>query len=121
MTVSQAEPAGADRKKLTYVVAAWSVLMGLTAASWWFGADHQVAGLGIDFSMVAILVLTFAKIYVVGHSFMELHEAAQWLHRTFASWCVILCLTLSVLYLGVDIEAGHAATGVASHDPAAES
>lgn len=112
MTNAATSSAGADRKKLTYVLAAWSVLMVLTAASWWVGADHEVAGLGLDFSMVAILVLTFAKIYVVGHSFMELHEAAPWLHRTFATWCVTLCVTLSLLYLSIDISVSHAAVGL---------
>jgi hypothetical protein len=83
----------------TYALGAWVVLMVLTGATWWIGADHDVAGLGRDISMISILVLTFAKIYVVGHAFMELREAAPWLHRTFIVWCVGLCLTLSIYYL----------------------
>lgn len=82
-----------------YAIGAWVVLMVLTGATWWIGADHDVAGLGRSISMVSILVLTFAKIYVVGHAFMELREAAPWLHRTFLLWCVGLCLTLSTYYL----------------------
>lgn len=48
-----------------------------------------------------ILVLTFAKIDVVGHAFMELHAAVPWLTRTFTMWCVILCLVLSAMYLTI--------------------
>jgi hypothetical protein len=44
---------------------------------------------------------TFAKIYVVGHAFMELREAATWLTRTFSTWCAALCLVLSVMYLTI--------------------
>jgi hypothetical protein len=75
--------------------------MVLTGATWWLGADHQVAGLGRRIAMVSILVLTFAKIYVVGHAFMELRDAASWLTRTFAVWCVGLCLVLSAMYLTI--------------------
>jgi hypothetical protein len=82
-----------------YAVGAWVVLMVLTAATWWIGADHDPAGLGRNIAMVSLLVLTFAKIYVVGHAFMELREAAAWLHRTYIAWCVGLCLTLSIYYL----------------------
>jgi heme/copper-type cytochrome/quinol oxidase subunit 4 len=82
-----------------YAVGAWAVLMALTLASWWLGADHGPAGLGLDVTMVSILVLTFAKIAVVGHSFMELRESARWLTRTFFGWCVGMCLVLSVMYL----------------------
>jgi hypothetical protein len=82
-----------------YTIGAWVLLMILTGATWWIGADHDPAGLGRDISMVSLLVLTFAKIYVVGHTFMELREAAPWLHRTFIAWCVGLCVVLSVYYL----------------------
>jgi hypothetical protein len=86
-------------KHTTYVWGAWLVLMALTAASWWAGADHSTAGHGRDVLMVSILVLTFAKIYVVGYAFMELREAALWLARTFAAWCVGLCAAMSGMYL----------------------
>jgi hypothetical protein len=51
--------------------------------------------------MITILVLTFGKIAVVGHSFMELREAAPWLARTFFGWCLVMCVTLSAMYLAV--------------------
>jgi hypothetical protein len=88
-------------KNTTYTVGAWIVLMVLTAASWWLGADHAVAGLALNASMITIIVLTFGKVAVVGHSFMELHDAAPWLSRTFFGWCLAMCVTLSALYLAV--------------------
>jgi cytochrome c oxidase subunit IV len=91
----------AEKKTTAYVVGAWVVLMALTAASWWLGADHAFAGLGLDVSMIAILVLTFGKIGVVGHSFMEMREAAPWLSRTFFAWCLVMCVILSAIYLFV--------------------
>lgn len=88
-------------KHITYVYSAWLVLMILTAASWWVGTDHDIAGLGHDVAMVSILVLSFAKIYVVGHSFMELREAAHWLNWMFKTWCVVLCSVLCGIYLAI--------------------
>jgi hypothetical protein len=90
-----------DDKHITYVIGAWTVLMILTAASWWLGADHAAAGLGLNICMISILVLTFGKIAVVGHSFMELREAAPWLQRTFFGWCLTTCVVLSVMYLTI--------------------
>jgi hypothetical protein len=90
-----------ENKHVAYVVGAWVTLMALTAASWWLGADHGISGLGLDVSMISILILTFGKIAVVGHSFMELRESAPWLARTFFGWCLVMCLTLSVMYLAV--------------------
>lgn len=86
-------------KHTAHVVGAWGVLMALTAASWWLGADHRVAGLGLDITVISILVLTFGKIAVVGYSFMELRDAAPWLQRTFFGWCAATCASLSVMYL----------------------
>jgi hypothetical protein len=81
------------------VIGAWGVLMALTAATWWVGTEHDVAGLGREFSTVCVLVLSFAKIYVIGNTFMELRESARWLNLAFTSWCIGVCLTLIVMYL----------------------
>jgi len=88
-------------KHRAYVVGAWGILMLLTAVSWWLGADHDMGGLGRDFAMVSILVVTFAKIYVVGHAFMELREAAPWLQNLFRTWCLALCIVLSAMYMSI--------------------
>ena len=88
-------------KHTHYVCGAWLVLIMLTAASWWLRVDREFAGLGRDLAMIGILVLTFAKIYVVGNAFMELREAAPWLTRMFTTWCVALCAVLSGMYLAI--------------------
>jgi hypothetical protein len=94
--------APSNRKSATaYTIGAWMVLMVLTAASWWLGVDRTPGGLAQDASMITIIVLTFGKVAVVGHSFMELHGAAPWLSRTFFGWCLALCLALSTLYLAI--------------------
>lgn len=90
-----------ENKNTAYVVGAWVVLMVLTAASWWLGADHDLAGLGLNVSVIAILFLTFGKIAVVGYSFMELRDAAPWASRTFFGWCLVMSVVLSALYLAV--------------------
>jgi heme/copper-type cytochrome/quinol oxidase subunit 4 len=92
-----------DEKKThtAYVCGAWFVLMVLTATSWWVGADHRSASLSRNLAMVSILILTFAKIYVVGHAFMELRESARWLKWTFTAWCVVLCAILSAMFLAI--------------------
>ncbi|WP_067683603.1 cytochrome C oxidase subunit IV family protein [Nocardia miyunensis] len=86
-------------KETNYVVGAWLVLMVLTGATWIVGGDHAFAGLSLRAAMISILVLTFAKIYVVGNAFMEMRDAAPWLARTFTIWCIALCTALSALYL----------------------
>jgi hypothetical protein len=88
-------------KHKTYLLGAWVILMALTAATWWLGADHGIAGLNRHVLMISILVLTFAKIYVVGQAFMELRVAALWLTRMFTCWCVAVCVILSVMYLTI--------------------
>ena len=82
-----------------YIIGAWALLMAFTACTWRLGAGHDVLGLGRQVSIVTILVLTFAKVYVVGHSFMELRQAARWLVTTFTVWCIGLCAVLSGMYL----------------------
>jgi Prokaryotic Cytochrome C oxidase subunit IV len=84
-----------------YIIGAWSLLMAFTLCTWRLGASHDVPGLGRQVSMVSILVLTFAKVFVVGHSFMELRQAARWLVITFTTWCLGLCTVLSLMYLSI--------------------
>ncbi len=86
-----------NRSGAAYTVGAWGVLMVLTGTLWWLGADHNAG----DVAIISILVLTFGKIYVVGHAFMELRHAAAWLHRLFICWCIAVCVTLSIVYLVV--------------------
>lgn len=91
----------AMKKHTVYTIGAWGVLMVLTAASWLLGGDHKLPGLAHRDAAITILVITFAKVYVVGNAFMELREAAAWLTRIFAAWCVVLCLVLCAMYLAI--------------------
>jgi hypothetical protein len=84
-----------------YIVGAWVLLMTFTACTWSLGARHDLLGLGRQASIITILILTFAKVYVVGTSFMELRLAARWLALTFTIWCVALCTAMSVMYLSI--------------------
>lgn len=75
------------------LVAAWAVLVALTLLSFWF-RDH---GVGPAAAVLVILALTFVKVYMVGHSFMEVRRAPRILRLVFATWCAGTCLTLMVL------------------------
>lgn len=77
-----------------FLVLAWAILMGLTALSWWLSGGH---GLGLRLSAAAVLVVTFAKIFLVGNSFMELRHAAPALQAVFGGWCVVTCTVLVTL------------------------
>jgi heme/copper-type cytochrome/quinol oxidase subunit 4 len=78
------------------IVAAWAVLVALTALSWWLGSDH---GVTVALATTTILVVAFAKIAVIGHSFMELGAAAPALRIAFFGLTALICVTLVGLYL----------------------
>lgn len=103
-TVTTAPPAKsptAHSAHTNYIVGAWVLLMAFTLCTWWLGARHDLPGLGRQASMITILVLTFGKVFVVGHSFMELRQASRWLVITFTTWCIGLCAVLSWMYLSI--------------------
>lgn len=80
----------ADARNLVLV---WAGLVALTLASWWF-RDH---GLGAATAITVILAITFIKVFMVGHSFMEIGRAPWVLRSVFAAWCVGVCATLVML------------------------
>jgi hypothetical protein len=75
----------------------WLALILVTVVSWAVGAKH---GTG---SAVAVFVLGLAAIKVrfVGLDFMELRNAPLLLRAMFESYCVVLWLVLSGMYLWV--------------------
>lgn len=75
------------------LVLAWAVLVALTLASWWF-KDH---GLQPATAITLILVLTFAKVFMVGHSFMEIGRAPLMMRGIFAGWCAGTCVMLVIM------------------------
>ena len=77
------------------LVGTWGVLVVLTLLSSWF-RDH---GLTASLALVVILGLTFVKVFLVGHQFMELRIAPEALQRSFLGWCAGTCVALVALAL----------------------
>jgi heme/copper-type cytochrome/quinol oxidase subunit 4 len=80
------------------IVLAWALLVALTAVSWWLRADH---GIALAAASTVILVVAFAKVMVIGHSFMELKHAAPVLRVAFFGLATIICTVLVGIYLNV--------------------
>jgi hypothetical protein len=81
-----------------YIAGAWLVVTALTLLSWSFGTDHALGALGVKAIDTAILLVTFGKMFVIAHAFMEQRHAAPWLRLSFASWYVLVCAALTALY-----------------------
>lgn len=77
--------------------APWAVLVGLTAVSWWLADGHGPP----RFATVAVLLVAFFKVAVVGKHFMELRHAPLPLRTIFNVWCALVCAVLIALYFGV--------------------
>jgi hypothetical protein len=75
----------------------WLLLMALTLVSWWLGDGH---GPG-KAAAVAVLVVAFFKVSVVGAHFMELRWAPLPLRLIFYGWAILICSVLIVIYLFV--------------------
>ena len=88
MATDLAVNSGADHTKS--LVIAWAVLVVLTLLSWWLREDM----LGRNIAVAAIILVSFFKVYMVGHSFMELKFAPSWLRRCFEVWCIASCAVL---------------------------
>jgi hypothetical protein len=73
----------------------WVVLVVVTIVSWAVGAKHETG------SAVAVLVLGLAliKVRFIGLDFMELRQAPVLLRAMFETYCVVLWLVLSGMYL----------------------
>ena len=79
---------GDDHTKSLVMV--WAALVVLTLLSWWF-RDHGLQPLA---AIAVIIVISFVKVYMVGHSFMELKFAPHWLRNCFIAWCIASCIIL---------------------------
>lgn len=77
------------------LVLVWAGLMALTLLSWWF-RDH---GLSQKVAVATIIALSFVKVFMVGHSFMELKFAPRWLNLSFKLWCLVSSVVLVVMAL----------------------
>jgi heme/copper-type cytochrome/quinol oxidase subunit 4 len=74
----------------------WGLLVVATVVSWSVGTDH---GINYRLATVVVLLVTFAKVYLVGANFMELREAPLPLRLIFSCVCAVMCTVLVVMYL----------------------
>ncbi len=75
----------------------WLVLVGATLASWSLGAEHWLSGPRA--ASLAILLVAFFKVRLVGLHFMELRSAPVGLRIAFEVWALAVCGVLVVLYV----------------------
>jgi hypothetical protein len=81
-------------------VTAWAVLMVLTVLSVALGIEGGgIGGTGAHAAAVAVIVLAFVKVRLIGRYFMELRCAPLWLSLAFDAYVVVVGATLSTIYL----------------------
>lgn len=73
---------------LRWTLTSWLGLVGLTVVSWWLGFEHGADGMWF---IAALMVLAFAKVFLVGYTFMEVRTAPPILRQVFAWWCGAAC------------------------------
>jgi caa(3)-type oxidase subunit IV len=81
----------------TPATAVWVVLILATITSWMLGTDHGISN--HTYASVAILLIAFIKVRLVGLYFMELREAPLVLRGIFEAYCVIVCSAVTGLFL----------------------
>lgn len=77
-------------------IAVWAVLVAATTVSWLLGAHDPVNRTA---STVAVIVIAFIKVHLVGIHFMSLDRAPRSLRIIFDTWVVTVCAILVGLYL----------------------
>lgn len=79
------------------LVVVWGGLVVATVVAFLVGDDHAI-GEG-DAAVVAVLGITFTKVWLVGLHFMELRGAPRVLRGLFEGYCVVVPAALVVLSL----------------------
>lgn len=82
------------------LVVVWAVLVAATLLSFVLGTDHDPLQ-SRTLSAIAIIVIAFWKIYLVGIHYMTLDRAPRLLRLAFELYVVVTCLALMVLYVVV--------------------
>jgi heme/copper-type cytochrome/quinol oxidase subunit 4 len=75
----------------------WLALIVATLISWRVGTD---GGIHAHLATIVVLIVAFLKVRFVGAYFMELRDAPLGLRLAFEGYCVVVCATLIVMYLG---------------------
>ena len=79
------------------VTPVWVLLMIATAASWSLAAHHEIGSHRVV--TVAVLVVAFAKVGLIGLYFMELRHAPPLLRNIFHAWYLAVCSLVVGIYL----------------------
>jgi heme/copper-type cytochrome/quinol oxidase subunit 4 len=74
----------------------WLLLIAATLISWQIGTNDSA---NPHLGSVAVLLVAFVKVRLVGLYFMELRDAPLPLRLLFESYCLIVCTALIVMYL----------------------
>ncbi|WP_028933750.1 cytochrome C oxidase subunit IV family protein [Pseudonocardia spinosispora] len=83
----------------TRITVVWVALVAATLLSFWLGTDHGLSS--TEARTILILVVAFVKVRFVGLYFMELRAAPVVLRSLFEGYCLLVCVVLLGLYLGV--------------------
>lgn len=81
----------------TPATGAWVVLILATVVSWTLGTQHGFNNYTL--ASVAILLIAFIKVRLVGLYFMELREAPTVLRGLFEAYCVVVCVVVVGTFL----------------------
>ena len=68
-----------------------------TGVGWWLGQTSQANTMPL--ATAGVIVVAFAKVWVVAFQFMELRHAPRWLRHGFDAWIIGICGTLMVILL----------------------
>ncbi|ASF09475.1 hypothetical protein NBRGN_110_02500 [Nocardia brasiliensis NBRC 14402] len=77
------------------LVLTWLLLVAATGISLLLGSGHTTAS---TLGALAVITITFTKIWLVGFTFMELDTAPRVLQILFTSWVVATAVTLAGFY-----------------------
>ncbi len=75
----------------------WMLLIAATVVSvesvrGWLAASGETA------AAMAVLIIAFVKVRIVGREFMELRRAPRAARLAFDAWVLVMCVTLILLY-----------------------
>jgi cytochrome c oxidase subunit IV len=76
----------------------WAILVAVTFATFWLGADHPFSNVGVRLASVLALVLALVKVWLIGMDFMEIRQAPRALKIAFEVWVTVIGGGLLLLY-----------------------